>query len=1288
MPARGRPCANSTHELLEPAPRCIRVCASRAGALLLVLTSILAALVPGVGAAAPGASGATGVAPPAASPVDLAAAIAAGWGRPWAALPAEAHAGGEPVHAGRWELASSAREPWIPSSASDGAAAGVLVLDRAIGPLSSPIDDAVTSAAGWALTLPRVEGGPSAARRSLGRGGAAGGRAFSGRDTGSSSWSQSVVLVAADEAVTSRGLVGAMMAAQETAERGTAPLAGEMAAPEQKPLQAWESAIVKTGGPTGLVGRIGLVQEVFRSSRNALVMFPVLGEQVVDLCHLAHPTGEDRLQQAASSADSSAAAAAAPPAAAAAAAATAPVSPDSRTHMKRRIEELEQTDKVEREKQRQRRCQAAATKKSVESEIASLTAVCTTAEEELNTAAEVKATKLAELELAQKAHSSAASACKGKETAKERANSTLADKQQELEQRERDERIQVSNEDVANADRQAHLAKANQMLAEYDRARAEAAEQRASEERERAERERLAAEAKNASLEKELQEARAQAKAYAKELERSQHDLAKASAELEKAQERGAEQGVLQTAQAAHDAATDSSRTAAAQLVDLATDVLGSGGRTNVDSAQKLCQLLGLETGTPAGALLQNVMLFREMPETHHGAEAWEWASKALQNSETFRQKSRTFAQVILNGLQAAILDGGASEVALLGAGVAQGFGVMLEVDPSDSVFGFVGSDNGRYVDLSGRGGEALRSLLEAEPALKREVLFLRVSWVPLIGALLSGACELPSGTITAVDGPGGTPVPGAQIRIRPSASGQCVLPNWFTVSVSNMQPSGVSNVSAVTICGPTLLTVFADSEFRMGVAHGMGGAGCLLSFLFNPWDVYRTVHRAGYYQGINQRLYTHGNQKLGNGEFGNSGTRLAHSLEEIQIGITHGLTLETLMRGMARKMATLADARSNPQASFEATGEQWSAVRAVTMRRSLVPVDVTSLFPGSAADAAVPNNLGGDWWLVAASPASTAAAAVSPASTAAAAASPAGTPAAAASPAAPAAPADGEDEDKEDEEDEWLQCEQPGCGKWRRLPPGVPAASVPDPFNCSMHHWVFPGEPTSKARCSTPEEESKETSEQGSSESQLLCQPAAAPPAGSSAAAAAAAAAPAPGAAAAAAASMSYPAVTNSEACRKCSKKSAGYGLREDGNAWWCADCCDKKAGMRCLIAGFCEECDASDPKFGLALRGKRLWCRTCAKQRSDSVNTETGEPVSSIAAKVSAGFRRRHLRCLKTKGCTGKAHSSAGASVKCKQGCGYHQLWGCTECAAGSEDHRLCECKKDGPAAKKRKV
>ena len=111
MPARGRPRANSHDELLEAAPaRHIRVGAIRAGAVVVLLASILAAVLPAVGAAVPGASGATGVPPPAAPPVDLAIAIAAGRGRPWAALPAAAaRHGGELGSAGRCELASSAK---------------------------------------------------------------------------------------------------------------------------------------------------------------------------------------------------------------------------------------------------------------------------------------------------------------------------------------------------------------------------------------------------------------------------------------------------------------------------------------------------------------------------------------------------------------------------------------------------------------------------------------------------------------------------------------------------------------------------------------------------------------------------------------------------------------------------------------------------------------------------------------------------------------------------------------------------------------------------------------------------------------------------------------------------------------------------------------------------------------------------------------------------------------------------------------------------------------------------
>ena len=54
---------------------------------------------------------------------------------------------------------------------------------------------------------------------------------------------------------------------------------------------------------------------------------------------------------------------------------------------------------------------------------------------------------------------------------------------------------------------------------------------------------------------------------------------------------------------------------------------------------------------------------------------------------------------------------------------------------------------------------------------------------------------------------------------------------------------------------------------------------------------------------------------------------------------------------------------------------------------------------------------------------------------------------------------------------DDWVQCEKPGCGKWRRLPPGMPAWSVPEPFDCSMRHWLREGEPESMATCSFPQE-------------------------------------------------------------------------------------------------------------------------------------------------------------------------------------------------------------------------
>ena len=57
------------------------------------------------------------------------------------------------------------------------------------------------------------------------------------------------------------------------------------------------------------------------------------------------------------------------------------------------------------------------------------------------------------------------------------------------------------------------------------------------------------------------------------------------------------------------------------------------------------------------------------------------------------------------------------------------------------------------------------------------------------------------------------------------------------------------------------------------------------------------------------------------------------------------------------------------------------------------------------------------------------------------------------------------------EQNDDWIQCEKPGCGKWRRLPPGVPASSVPEPFDCSMTLWLREGEPESMATCSFPQE-------------------------------------------------------------------------------------------------------------------------------------------------------------------------------------------------------------------------
>ena len=55
------------------------------------------------------------------------------------------------------------------------------------------------------------------------------------------------------------------------------------------------------------------------------------------------------------------------------------------------------------------------------------------------------------------------------------------------------------------------------------------------------------------------------------------------------------------------------------------------------------------------------------------------------------------------------------------------------------------------------------------------------------------------------------------------------------------------------------------------------------------------------------------------------------------------------------------------------------------------------------------------------------------------------------------------DDEEEEEEEDdaapapkevEWVQCEEDGCGKWRRLPAHIKASDLPDCFVCNMNHW------------------------------------------------------------------------------------------------------------------------------------------------------------------------------------------------------------------------------------------
>ena len=57
-----------------------------------------------------------------------------------------------------------------------------------------------------------------------------------------------------------------------------------------------------------------------------------------------------------------------------------------------------------------------------------------------------------------------------------------------------------------------------------------------------------------------------------------------------------------------------------------------------------------------------------------------------------------------------------------------------------------------------------------------------------------------------------------------------------------------------------------------------------------------------------------------------------------------------------------------------------------------------------------------------------------------------------------------------------WVQCEAPGCGKWRRLPPTVVSAHLPPVFECSMAAWIHA---MPSMRCDTPEDQESESEEE-----------------------------------------------------------------------------------------------------------------------------------------------------------------------------------------------------------------
>lgn len=61
----------------------------------------------------------------------------------------------------------------------------------------------------------------------------------------------------------------------------------------------------------------------------------------------------------------------------------------------------------------------------------------------------------------------------------------------------------------------------------------------------------------------------------------------------------------------------------------------------------------------------------------------------------------------------------------------------------------------------------------------------------------------------------------------------------------------------------------------------------------------------------------------------------------------------------------------------------------------------------------------------------------------------------------------------KKKKEIEWVQCENPGCEKWRKLPPSISAASLPSTWYCHMNYWD-----PSCASCDAPAEVAEDEEE------------------------------------------------------------------------------------------------------------------------------------------------------------------------------------------------------------------